>query len=321
VYSSSGNGSNSLEVSGAEFGLYSYDEVDALAVIDQAPKYYGTSSSCDLTPSPLDAEGAGLSNFSSVHGLGRNLILVAGSQTVSEEDTISAIAAYDLKTCTFVARAALGNAALTAGWVAVPLPGWNPTAPLEKLEYWVSDSVGEEGALVLHRLDAAGQLLNSYGFSNLADAQGSGFSGATLEYDASHDRLIGVLAPRSNPADYQRIVFPRPASAAATDTLLEVYNSPLPHPCANAPEFSGVDADGNSYFAQWDRTTYATYRVCPLTPTGEFSDLPFSVSVSTIHTFDGMIVPGDAIYGLIQHPAAGKAGGISFELARQALTP
>ncbi len=61
---------------------------------------------------------------------------------------------------------------------------------------------------------------------------------------------------------------------------------------------SGVDADGNSYFAQYQADGYQTYRTCPLSPTGEFADAPFTFQLNGNTMYAGMIVPADSVYAL-----------------------
>lgn len=311
VFSSLADGTNELEVPGKSFGLYHYDEIDALAVVDQQPADYGVSSNCTLTPSPLDSTGAGLSGFNSAHGLGKTLLLVTGPAGPTDS-VISRVAAYNVKTCAFVAGADLSQDALhDHGWVPVPLAGWSASDPLKKLEYWQFGSQGEEQDLRLRRLDATGQVVNSYAFDTIPDPDQTGYLGYSIELDAANDRLVGVLSPKFGNRAYRRIVFARPGADVPDDTLLKVDSVPLPHPCAFAPTFGAVGDDGTSYFAQWDSYTYSTFRVCPLSDSGEFVDLPFSVSISSSRPNWGMLVPNDSAYGLYDFN--------NFALVRQSL--
>ena len=314
VYQSTADGTNSLRVSGSSLGLSSSDVLDALSVIDRALPNYGTASNCNLTPYPFDVASANLSTFSGAHSLGDHLILIAGrGPFVSDATPPDGIAAYDLRTCMFLARTELEyNALQGRAWTPVPLSGWSASDPLQKLEYWRFISGSE---LSVDRFDAAGTHLNSYAFTGIPNLAG-GFGGFSLDYDAIHDRLVGVLNPNLNSQDYVRILFARPPSGTPDGTQIPVLASALPHPCAYSPAFSGVDSDGTTFFAQYDATNDSTapqYRVCPLSLTGEFAAPPFSVSIANSFgsTNWGLIVPNDAIYTLNQS---------YFTITRQALT-
>jgi hypothetical protein len=194
--------------------------------LDGVPRVgFSTSSTCDLTASPLDAAGANLSDTYAAHGLGPNLILVTGPATGPNETTINAVGAYNVKTCAFVARADLGTSALEGAWTPVPLSGWTAAAPLKKLEYWLLGNNGESGDLALYRLNAAGVVVNSYTFASIPDPNQWDFDGFQLDYDAVNDRLLGLISPKIGSGAYVRVALDRPASNAPDDSVLDVLST------------------------------------------------------------------------------------------------
>jgi hypothetical protein len=201
-------------------------------------------------------------------------------------------------------------------WVPVPLAGWTETAPLKAIEYWRLDDRSEgDGETTLSRLDAEGVVVNTYALSNVTSPEGRYYP-ALLEYDPANRRLFGVLNASFGTQDSVRIVFNVPPSGTPDSTLVPTIRTQIPHPCAHAPELSGVDAAGNSFLAQVDFNGYGTYRVCPLSTSGEFSSLPFSVAMdSGRNPYFGMIVPGDSVYGL--QPLLGIG---AYQIERMALT-
>ena len=220
------------------------------------------------------------------------MILVEGSDLVATGS--DGVGAYRLKTCQFVARSAVAPGALQGRtWAAVPLAGWSAATPFAALEYW---TLANDGTSV-NRLDVSGALLESFTFP---DVPGNTYTSFGLDYDPVHDRFYAVLAPHVGPGDYQRLSFPRPPAGASSGAPLDSLTTPIPHPCAYAPAHSGVDALGNSVYAQFDSSTNTDFRVCALSArSGEFTGLPFTWSVRAQRPNFSVLIPDDALYGLI----------------------
>jgi hypothetical protein len=300
VYTTAGDGSNSLQATGSQLGLYNYDNIDAISVIDRAGPVYDTADECQLAD-PHSVTGANIESFQSAHALGSSLILLKGigPQVDPELPAPDVIAAYDIKTCAYLGRAVLAPGSLPdPQWTPVPLAGWTAAKPLEKLEYWAySTSQGETSTLFVNQFDATGTLVSSYGFADEVNVLNGGLTGFSLSYDSSNDGFVGVLAPKQG-VFYQRVVFPRPKGGKA-NAIINPLLTALPHPCAYAPELSGIGPDGTSYFGQVNFEEGGTfYRVCALSPTGEFADLAFASRVDTNYRDLAVIVPGDAVYVL-----------------------
>ena len=299
IYASPLDGSNSLQANGDALGLNYYDSIDALTVVDRAPGKFGYNTSCDLTPNPTSPDGGNLATFESAHGLGDHLLVLSGKSPLVGEVSTDLVAAYDVKTCAFVARAAFTEQSVLQGrfWTPVPLPGWSAADPLKNLEYWLLGDT--EGQILVERHDASGAYLGTYPL----DVPLNAFSPISLDYDARFNRLFGVLAPNSGIPDAVRIAFTLPSGAPGVEPL-PVLSTPIPHPCAFTPEFSGVDSAGNSLYAQ--SNGQGPLRVCDLTPTGELSDLPanwplHSVEIDTGSENWALLAPGSGLYSLWVH--------------------
>jgi hypothetical protein len=264
-----------------------------------------------LSPDPYAAEGAKLDSFNSAHSLGDSLILLYGRGFLVNGSAVDdGIGAYNVKTCAFVARASLPLDTLPGRhWTPVALAGWSAADPLKKIEYWRYGS-NDQQEVVVHRLNASGALLNTYVLGNVPNDATTGYDVSSLDYNPNNGHFVGTIQPKTGYQDNERIDFARPAPGTPDGTISAVLRTPLPHPCAFDPLFSGTDKQGNSYFAQYSNSTY---RVCPLSATGEMADIPFSVGFGSSYANWGMIVPGDSIYGLIQ--------GNAFSLERRALSP
>ena|GEM_PF-2970056 len=296
VYASPLDGTNSLQASGQALGLSYSDTIDALTVFDRAPGSYVYKDTCNLTPSPMSPDGGNLDSFESAHGLGDHLLLLDGTSPLVGEVRTDLIAAYDVKTCAFVARTAFTGSNVLQGrlWAPVSLTGWSATDPLKNLEYWQLGS--NDTQLFVERRSAAGALLDTYPLDVLANA----FSPVSLDYDQRYNRLFGVLAPHTGFPDAVRIAFTLPSGAPGV-TPLPVLSTPIPHPCADAPKFSGVDSAGNSIYAQYNGQ--GPLRVCDLSPTGELTDLPsnwglHSVAIDTGSEDWALLAPGAGLYAL-----------------------
>ena len=292
VFSSTGNGQNSVRVARLALGLAPGDQLDALSTVDRAPPSYGYASTCTLTPSPMSADGLALDTFLSAHSLGNNLILILGAAPPVNEQPVTAIGAYNVKTCAFVSGGTIAPNVLNGkSWTPVPLAGWSAADPLKNVEYW--QLVNATASAGVERFDASGQLLNSYVFQGTDEAY---FYFDGLTYDPKNDAFYGALLS-TTAGDQLRVAFKRPAANAPDDTLVQALVTPIPQPCAYNPPFIGVDASGNSVFGQ--RDTAQKLRGCVLSPTGELADLPFSWSAQdgTFPT-SGVLVPNDALYML-----------------------
>ncbi|HEX3854011.1 MAG TPA: hypothetical protein VHW01_23770, partial [Polyangiaceae bacterium] len=290
-------------------GIAPGGQLDALTTVDRAPPSYSYASTCTLTPSPMSADGLGLDEFYSAHALGNNLILVQGDATPAEQSQVTAIGAYDVKTCAFVAGGTIQPNMLGDTWTPVPLAGWTAADPLKNLEYWALINAG--GTVGVQRFDATGQLLNTFAVQGASQVY---YYYNGLTYDPVHDAFYGGLLPAG--PDELRIAFKRPAAGATDDTVIQALVTPIPQPCANTPPFIGVDAAGNSIFSQ--RDTGQKLRGCALTPTGELADLPFDWSAQdgTSPTW-GVLVPEDALYML----DVGVENSGVFSIDRYPLTP
>jgi hypothetical protein len=295
IYASTLQGANTLSVAGVALGLADEDELDALTVVDRSPAQYPYSTTCRLTPAPDTAEGAGITVFQSAHRLGHLLLVVGPTGPASPIDSVGA---YDLQTCAFIARSTVHESALSGHlWAPVPLAGWSAAAPLSKLEYWVLASDGSS----VTRLDLSGATLSSYVLGGVASGT---FAGLTLEYEPLHDRFYAVVDPGTGFGEARRLAFARPAAESASGSVLNVTNTPIPHPCAYAPALSGVDAQGNSVFAQLDSVDNLDFRVCTLSgSTGEFTDLPFSWSLQSGIPSYAVLDAGQALYALFPDDA------------------
>ncbi len=295
IYASTGDGSNALRVQGSDLGLLQDDAIDALAVYDRAPAYYGYTSECNLTPTPYVLTNGNINAFESAHGLGDHLLLLHG-QSSDSDPAVDVIAAYDVKTCAFIAKVTLPYQTLgtlgTGHWAPVPLAGWSAADPLTNIEYWEAQQ--GDGSAGISRYSASGVLLNSYGIA--ADVIPD-----RLDYDPLNNRMF-MSAQRNIQGeaytDFDRFSFTLPASGAPNSTVIPFLRTPIPHPCANQPRFSGTDAAGNAVYAQYTQNVADEYRVCSLTPTGEMADLPATWQEDSGYTFYGLLVPGVAMYSL-----------------------
>ena len=296
VYSSKGDGMNALKVAGSNLGLLHDDALDALAVYDRAAAYYGYATQCTLTPSPTTVEGANINSFESAHGLGDHLLLLHG-QSSNADPAVDVIAAYDVKTCQLVAKVTLPFQTLEtngeAHWAPVPLAGWSAAEPLKNIEYWQMEQ--GDGQTGLRRFSASGAPLGSY----LLDVD---VSPNRLDYDPLHNRMFASVGRTTGDftSDFDRLSFTLPVSDAPNNSAIPFLRSPMPHPCANQPRFSGTDAAGDSVYAQYDYSS--GYRLCSLTPTGELADLPATWEESSGGTSFGLLVPGVAMYSLNTYP-------------------
>ncbi len=298
IYASTGDGSNGLRVAGNRLGLLHDDAIDAVAVYDRAATYYGHSAQCTLTPSPETVQGGNLSQFQSAHGLGDHLLLLNGETPSVGDQQSDVVAAYDVTTCAFVASATLPFSTLGSGhWAPVPLAGWSAADPLKNLEYWQLDP--GDGQSVIHRFSASGANLNTYAFEGLV---GATLTPDRLDYDPAHQRMFASVDPGGDSPYYDRISFALPAVDAPNSTVIPVLRTQIPHPCAYRPQFSGVDAAGDSVYAQYDQYgANASYRVCSLTVTGELADLPATWQAGGYPSW-ALLVPGVALYSLSTYP-------------------
>jgi hypothetical protein len=309
VFASTGDGQNSQRVERRALGIAPGGQLDALTTVDRAAPGYSYASTCTLTPSPMSADSIALDEFYSAHGLGNGLILVQGDATPVEQPQVTAIGAYDVKTCAFVAGGTIKPNVLDDAWTPVQLPGWTAADPLKNLEYW--ELVNVSGTVGVERLDATGQLLNTFVMQGAPEQY---FYHNGLTYDPVHDAFYGGLLPVSG-SDESRIAFKRPAAGATDDTLIQALVTPIPQPCANTPPFIGVDAAGNSIFGQ--RDTAQKLRGCALSPSGELANLPFDWSAQdgTFPTW-GVLVPEEALYML----DIGAQDNTIFSIGRYPLT-
>jgi hypothetical protein len=296
IYASPLDGTNSLQASGQALGLAFSDSIDALTVFDRAPTSFVYNNTCELTPDPMSPDGGNLDSFESAHGLGDHLLLLNGTSPLVGEVRAGQVAAYDVKTCAFVARAAFSGSNVLQGrlWAPVPVTGWSPTDPLKNLEYWQLGS--NDTQIFVERRSATGALLGTYPL----DLPANTFSLVSLDYDVRYNRLFGELSPNTGFPDAVRIAFTLPTGAPGA-TPIPVLSTPIPHPCADAPKYSGVDSAGNSIYAQFNGQ--GPIRVCDLSPTGELTDLPANWSLHSVEIDTGsedwaLLAPGGGLYAL-----------------------
>lgn len=313
VYASLGDNTNSLRLSGRELGLIPSDEIDALNVLSRNPTSYATNGDCALAPSPIGTDSAAGANLSYVYearGFGQHLLLVPGP--AAGDANVDAIGAYDVRTCQFVSRSALLTSALYGTiWAPVPLARWKESDPLKNVEYWLLQA--DQSGPSVARLDETGTELNRYSFQNLQNGNDF-FYPQLLEYDPTNDAFYGAVQQNSQGFDYQRIRFARPAAGTPNTTLLTAVITAIPHPCAALPRLSAVDSDGNSYYTQ--QSVYGDQRICALTESGEFADLPFTVSFNQNFSYGGMLAPGQGMYSLYR-----SGNDNAYHLEQRKLTP
>jgi hypothetical protein len=203
-----------------------------------------------------------------------------------------------VKTCAFVSRAVVAESVLQGRlWTPVPLADWSAADPLKNLEYWQLGGI--TGGIFVERRDATGALLGTYPLDVSADD----FAPVSLDYDARFNRLFAMFTPNTGLPDAVRIAFTLPSGAPGASPL-SVLSTPIPHPCAFTPKFSGVDSAGNSIYAQFNGQD--PFRVCDLTPTGELSDLPSSWALHSVDIDTGsedwaLLAPGIGLYSLWTH--------------------
>jgi hypothetical protein len=195
-----------------------------------------------------------------------------------------------------VARAAFTGPNVLQGrlWAPVPLAGWSPTDPLNNLEYWQLGS--NDTQIFVERRSATGAVLGTYPL----DLPANTFSLVSLDYDVRYNRLFGELSPNLGFPDAVRIAFTLPSGAPGAAPV-PVLSTPIPHPCADAPKFSGVDSAGNSIYAQYNGQ--GPFRVCDLSPTGELTDLPSNWALHSVEIDTGsedwaLLAPGTGLYAL-----------------------
>lgn len=266
IYASPLDGTNTLQVNGHSLGLLDSDALDALAVVDQAPAAYAYADSCGATEWPFSAGGASIDSVNSAHELGRDSIVFQGQ--LAGSTTLDAIGVYKLSTCTFVASMTYPTGTLNGNsWVPIPGTGWTEATPLANLEFWqlADDATG------LQRYDATGKLLASYPIDNITPGT---VDAVRLDWDLINDDFYAEINPHADNLAYGRLQFFRPPATRPDGTHLVPFISTLPHPCAFAPEFSGVDDNGNAIYAQ--RDSVSAYRVCAFSTSGELAGLPFT---------------------------------------------
>ncbi|HEY4158263.1 MAG TPA: hypothetical protein VGM29_09205, partial [Polyangiaceae bacterium] len=283
-----GSNSNTTLLDYIALGLTSsFDNVDALAVLDIAPPAVTYGGSCTLSVDPLSAD-AGLGSFSGATNLGNGVVVLRGFNvgTVPEPDSYLA---YDAKTCAFLQRILLPPNALGAYWTIVPLAGWTAAQPLSNVEFWTSP-----GGPELSRYDQSGALLDTYPLSNV-----TGGSIVSLEYVPAVQSFLAEYDGEFGEPDYQLYRVPLPAAATPDMQEIPFTQAPINHPCASG-QILGTDSNGLSYILQPDNgSAVGALRVCPLTPTGEFAGLPFTwtPNVAGDLTISGLM-PGNLLYAL-----------------------
>lgn len=280
LFSSTGKGTNSIYRDGRSLGLdeyyWLYDDLDGVAVVDQAPLAASGHGTCDLPFAPLAPTEGGLSYVGSTASVGDNVLVVFGP--VAQAGSGARLLAYNATTCQLLQQkdvpVEFGDFAQVA---IVPLAGWSQSKPLDKVEYF--RPVVDGTSIGLNRYDAAGQFVNLISVSNTTYV---GYRG--LFYQPGADQLILV----TNYNDGSFAAIPRPASDITTVDATHVQ---LTQPCAQAGEVGGVDSNGNVFLAQaWEVQT--DFRVCGFRPDGEMLPVPYSWG-SDVDTFiGGFVVPG-----------------------------
>lgn len=287
LFSSKGDGSNSVYVPGRRLGLdqyyWVYDELDGVAVIDQAPQALSVRASCDLSFAPLGATEGGLSSVGMTGSVGDNVIVVFGP--IGQAGSPARLLAYNATTCQLLQQldmpAEFGDFRQVA---IVPLAGWSQNKPFDKVEYF--RPVVDGTSIGLNRYDAAGQFVNLISVSDTTYLTARG-----IFYQRNADQL--VLVTNYNEGSFG--AFPRPADDLTTvdPTFIKITR-----PCVNGGEAGGVDSDGNLFLAQtWNATT--EFHVCGLRPDGELLPTPYEWSSEVDGYIGGFIAPGGSHFLLL----------------------
>lgn len=308
VFRSTGAGTNERVVDEVGLGLNPGDELDALSVTDEelVPDYKYADGSCSsLTPNP---ESDGVNPYvytaygkswigSGVIGITRQRSSVSGAPFE--------LLAYDTATCAQIGSALPLDVAGDAGQLVyprnalaiVPLAGWSKAAPLSNVEIWTSDQSGT------NRL--------------LRYAPGGGLPAQVVTLDAGvgpGEILRLVYRPKTDDfgllfqgaAGKEMVFVTHPASNATTAPASP--HLPVPYPCEEYEGFIGVDPAASGVELAAGYTLGTRVKVCSLDdelhfrkpPRGWIGATPPDSGASAItdSLYEGLIVPGTAIYGI-----------------------
>lgn len=287
LFESIGDESNSVFKSAKDLGLGEYwymnDEIDGLAVIDQAKASAAHTATCQLSYDPVDAvAGAGLSYIYGSSHVGNNVLVVFGPTATNT----SRLVAYNATTCAFLQQKDLPTGFESPTSLAiVPLAGWSATKPLDKVEYIRIETAGYGKQLT--RYDVDGATPKTLPIANTDYTNGA----SALIYDPNGDQLYLLVSTGGYPPKQQFTILPRPNDDTTTLTASFVQ---LWSPCSYASDISGTDALGNLYLGQWQGPVTSDYRVCAFTPKGELLPAPYTWTSDTQGYRGGFIVPGAA---------------------------
>ena len=289
LFQSEGNATNTLLKTARDLGLseYTYDEIDGLAVVDAPEQSVAHAASCTPTYDPLDATNGGeLTYIGGTAHIGPSVVVVFGQTAALTNRLI----AYSTTTCALLQQKDIPVGGNARGLTIVPLAGWTPAKPLDKVEYWRVEvpNLGQE----LRRYDDAGVADDSSIPINGTEYSSTG----DLIYEPVAGKLY-TITPSDNGRGLRLGIMPIPA---VDSTAIDAEFFELTSPCNQDAQIAGTDGLGNVYLAQLQRNGDGTqYRVCIYSPHGELLPASYtwtSDTAETTYNNTGFIVPGAAHY-------------------------